>query len=136
MGIRTAQRNVPRPLIARSGGTVRVDLAIGADEATAGLEESTYGGYTDEHGEKHMTYRPPVDRDKSPFASFAYGANEVEVTECADTSGGDAYALDDIQPEPSEADGEDQNSGGRQSDVPRRAGGPNTRYRGRSGGIG
>lgn len=135
MTIRTAQRRVARPLIARNGGTHKVDLAIGADEATRGLEESPYS-YEDEHGDKHTTYRPPVDRDKSPLASFGYDSNEVEVTECASYND-EAYLNDDIQPEPSEADGEDQNMGGAQEEVPRGArNGINPGYRRRSGGIG
>lgn len=136
MGIRTASRRVPRPLIARQGGTHRVDLAIGADAATRGLEESPYS-YLDEHGDKHTTYREPVDRDKSPFASFGYDSNEVEVEECASQDGGDAYLDDDIQPESGEADGENQDAGGSQSETPRGATrGGNTGYRRRAGGIG
>jgi hypothetical protein len=129
MGIKTAQRSVPRPMIARFGGTHQVDLAVDGDEAARGMQEDY--SCEDEHGDKITNYSVPRGQNKSPMASFAYGAGRVTVTESPNT-GDEAYLCDDIQPEPSEADGEGQNMGGGQSEIAR----DTTSYRRRSGGIG
>lgn len=135
MSIKSAQRRVPRPLIARHGGTHKVDLAVGGDTATHGMTEM-YSS-EDEHGDRETTYRPPSDRAMSPLASFAYGAGEVIVEDRAVVDD-EAYLNDDVQPEVSEADGENQDAGGTQEEVPRgyRSAGSNPRYGRRGGGIG
>lgn len=135
----SAQRRVARPLIARHGGTHMVDLAVSGETAAAGMEE-VYS-YEEDDGDRKTTYRPRRGDDESPGAplhSFGYGHGEVVVTEC-DREDDDAYLSDDVQPEPSEADGEEQNMGGAQVEKARgsrSAGVANARYSRRSGGIG
>lgn len=133
MPIKTAQRHVARPLIARHGGTHRVDLAVGGEAATRGMVEGY--AYDDDHGDKITNYSRPRGEDQSPFRSFGGDAGDITVTESAMVDDG-ACLLDDIQPEPSEGDGEDQNAGGRNMENARRDPVPNTRYGRRSGGIG
>lgn len=135
MSMKTAQRVHARPLISRFGGTHRVDLAVGGDTAAAGMTE-LYSS-EDEHGDKETRYRPPSDQASSPLASFGYGAGDVIVEEPAKVDD-EAYLNDDIQPEPSEADGEGQNYGGGQEEVTRtsRNAGINPSPRRRAGGIG
>lgn len=129
----SAQRRVARPLIARSGGTHMVDLAVSGETAAAGMREGY--SYEERDGDRVTEYAPERDEDISPYSGFGYGVGNVVVTEC-DREDDDAYLMDDVQPEPSEADGEDQNMGGRNRELPKRASGPNARYTRRTGGIG
>lgn len=127
----TAQRRVARPLIARSGGTHMVDLAVSGETAAAGMEE-VYSYPFPDGDETKTTYRPRRGDDESPgapLAAYAYGAGEVVTTRC-DEEADDAYGVSDVQSEPGEADGEDQDASGRQS------GKAPSRYTRRTGGIG
>ena len=125
MGYKTATRSVARPMIARHGGTHEVDLAVGADEAVAGMREE----YNYQRGPDKVTQYSP-DREDSPFSDYAYGAGRVTVTETAMED--DGCLLNDVQPEPGPSDGEEQNAGGAQRPMARY----NPTYRRRAGGIG
>lgn len=129
MGYKTAQRTVARPLIARHGGTHQVDLAVDPDEAVAGMRED----YSFNRGPDKVTRYSP-NREGSPFDDYAYGAGSVEVTETATDPDGacETGILNDVQPEPGEADGEEQNAGGSLRAQARY----NPTYRRRDGGIG
>jgi len=96
MSYKTAQRTVANPLAYRRGGTKQVDLAVGADEAVAGMRE----GYSYNRGpDKVTTYSP--NREGSPFDDYAYGAGDVTVTEmaCEEDGALESALLNDVQPE-------------------------------------
>lgn len=127
--IKSAQKRVARPMIARSGGTHMVDLATGADSVIAGMEKGSE--YTDDNGETECTYHPPIDRKEArdpnrTRLSWPFGRNggvgDVIVKETPSVQDvdymdvADGYQTEDVQPEPSEADGENQDADGEQDD--------------------
>lgn len=152
MSMKSAQRVVARPMIARNGGTYRVDLAVGPDRLIDGSAEhgrlEEISRYTDDNGDTEVRYQQRLADPKSrnpntPGMAWPFGRNggagDVIITEPHEESD-HAYQTEDVQPEPSEADGEGQNSGGAQEDQDdsrfnTRAQGSRG-YRGRSGGIG
>lgn len=151
MSIKTSIRRVPRPMIARNGGTHDVDLAV--SDPTGGTDERSpmrkVSEYTDDNGDTDTCYEVDTNakgrlventsRMAWPFG-IRGGANEVVVTETGRTQSGDAYQIEDVQPEPGEADGEGQNANGRQSaqdsDDSIRVSRGTIRYARRNGGIG
>lgn len=143
-----SQRRVARPMIARHGGTHLVDLAVsdpsGGNAERGKMEQVS--SYDDDNGDTCTTYRPSLndtsqrDRNRSAMAwpfGRAGGAGELMVTEVRRTDD-EAYRTEDVQPEPGEADGEEQNADGAQTDQDdsKRATVIRASYRKRSGGIG